>query len=107
MALVLVDTQKVGVTIQPVDARGNPAPVENVVWATSNEAIAALDVAEGGLSAVVKAVGALGSVQVTVTADAKIGEGEVLVQGVLDIEVIAGQAVTVQIVAGTPEEQTL
>lgn len=104
--LTLTDSQKVGLAIQPVDARGNPAPVDGAPqWSVSDEALLRLDVALDGLSAELYAVGPLGNAQVTVAADADLGAGVTTIQGVLDVTVTGGQAVSLAIAAGVPEEQ--
>lgn len=83
--------------IVPVDAAGNVAPVENIVWASSDEAIVSVVPSEDGLSAVFTAVGPVGNAQLTVTADADMGEGVTNITGTLDVQVIAGDAVAFQI----------
>lgn len=106
MALTLTDLQKFTASVQPVDARGNPAAVEGAPqWAVSDESILAITPAEDGLSAVVVAAGPLGNAQVTVTADADLGEGVTTLQGILDVTVIASEAVALTIAASTPENQ--
>jgi hypothetical protein len=105
--LILTDTQKCALAITPVDVKNNPAPVEGVpVWASSDEGAVAVDVAADGMSAVVRAVGPLTpGVQISVSADADLGEGVVPVVGLLNVQVVASQAVSVAISAGAPEEQ--
>ncbi len=104
--LTLTDSQKVGLSIQPVDAKGNPAPVDGAPqWAVSDEALLTLQVADDGLSAELFAAGPLGNAQVTVSADADLGAGVTTIQGILDVTVVGGQAVSLAIAAGTPEEQ--
>jgi hypothetical protein len=105
MALVLTDTQKVALSIAPVDAAGNPAAVEEVTWEVSDSAVLTLAVAEDGLSAEVVTTGALGTAQVSVKADALIGEGVEELTGLLDIEVVADKAVSLGVTAGTPESR--
>jgi hypothetical protein len=106
MSLVLKDDQKCALSIVPLDAAGNPAPVDaNPVWAAkgANPEILALIPSEDGLSCQVVTVGPLGTAQVEVTADALIGEGVVPLVGLLDVEVVGGQAVSLSINAGAPE----
>jgi len=107
MAFILPDTKKVPLTVGFVDAAGNPATVEGApAWASSDEAIVTIsDVAADGLSAFAVAVGPLGTAQVSVTADADLGEGVVPVIGVLDIEVAASQAVSAAVAAGEPVDK--
>jgi hypothetical protein len=102
--LTLKDTEQVSLTLDPRDARGNPAPVENARWTVSDPTILALTA--NGLQATVLAVGPTGSARVTVTVDAKIGAEQKDLVGMLDVDVVAGEAVSVGIAAGTPVEQT-
>ncbi len=106
MALVLTDIQKVKLSISPKSAAGNPAPVDGVPsWSVSDASVASIVVADDGLSAEVLTTGVLGFVQVTVDADADLGEGVETITGVLDIEVKASAAVTLDIGAGAPENK--
>lgn len=106
MALLLTDTQKVTLTIQPVDAKGYPARLDGVpVWTVSDTAVANLVPSVDGLSCEVLA-GFPGTAQVVVEADADLDEGEVRVlQGTLDLIVEAGEAVNLTVTAGVPTEQ--
>lgn len=102
--IVLTNTQKVAVTIQPVDSLGNPALVEGVpVWSVSDPNLLTLDVAADGMSGFVVTVGPVGLAQVNVSADADLGEGVTTITGLLDVEVIASEAVTFNITTGIPE----
>lgn len=104
MALVLTDEQRVSLAVAFVTAAGNPARVDGVpVWASSDETILIVEPSADGLSAVATTVGPLGTAQVSVHADADLGEGVREVVGVLDIEVQAAEAVSASIAAGTPE----
>lgn len=102
-ALVLTDEQKVELALAPKTAAGNPATLDGApAWSISDPAVADLVVAEDGLSAVVLAK-ALGSAQVSVVGDADLDEGEVReISGVLDIVVVAAEAASLGISAGTP-----
>lgn len=102
--MVLTDVQKVTLSVQPLDGAGNPAPVDGApVWASSDETLVTLAVAADGLSAVATAVGPLGHVQVSCSADAQIGDGVTTITGTLEIDVVASQATTLAISAGAPE----
>lgn len=105
MAIQLTDIQKVTLSISAVDAAGNPAPIENALWASSNPSVLTITENPDGLTAVAETVGPLGNAQIQVSADARIGEGEVVLQGVLDVEVIASEATALNIAAGTPESR--
>jgi len=102
--LTLTDIQKVSFTISIVDVVGNPAPVQGVpVWASSNPEFVSLTVADDGMSAVAEAVGPLGSAQISVTADADLGGGVTPLVGIVDISVIASDAVSLSLLPGIPE----
>lgn len=105
MPLILTDSQKVHLSVSPVNAAGNLAPVEAPVWSSSDESVVVIVVGEDGLSADVVTTGKLGSAQVRFSCDAKIGEGESALLATLDVQVVAGQAVNVVINAGTPVER--
>ncbi len=77
------------------DAKGFPAPLENVTYTSSAPEIAAVDAA--GL---VTPVG-VGLAQINVTADARIGPEEKVLTGLVEITVVAGEAVTLD-VGGAP-----
>lgn len=91
--------------MQPLDAKGNPAPVDNVAqWQTANPDVVRLVEASDGVTCMCMAV-ALGDTQVSCTADADLGEGVRPITGLLDVSIRAAEAVSMGIVAGTPEEQ--
>lgn len=103
--MILTDTQKVTCTIDPRNIKGNPAPVDGVPqWSSSNPAVATVTPSDDGLSATVTAVG-VGVTQISCVADADLDAGETReITGVLDVDVRPSEAVTLGIVAGTPEE---
>lgn len=92
--------------IRPVDALGNPALVDGApTWDQSGHFD--LMPGEDGMSAVVRPHGALGNGQVSVTCDADMGAGVRPINGVLDIEVVAGEAVGVSIEMGPVQPVTM
>jgi len=102
----MTNSQQLTATIQPVDKKGNPAAIDGVpVWASSDETIITVVPASDGLSAVVAAVGPLGSAKVSVTGDADLGPGVSSIFGTLDVTITQGQAVGFKITAGEPTEQ--
>lgn len=104
MALALTDEQKVALSIEPKTAAGNPARLDGVpVWSVSDAEFLTLEVAPDGLSAVATTTGKLGVCQIQVTADADLGDGVRELTALLDIQLVAAEAVTLGIVAGTPE----
>jgi hypothetical protein len=104
--MIITDTQEVDLTIQPMDAKGNPAQVDGIPeWVSSDPLIATVVPAVDGLSCVVKAANNLGHVQISVSADADLGEGTEALQGVLELDVVAGKAVALSVIVGEPREQ--
>lgn len=102
---ILPDDQQVAVTVAFVDKKGNPAAVDGIpTWASSDETIVALTANADGMGANLVA-GATGSCQISVTGDADLGVGVVPVVGTLDVQVVAGAAVTAIITPGTPQPQ--
>jgi hypothetical protein len=102
----MTNSQKATATITPVDAKGNPAAVDGVPeWASSDETILTVTPAADGLSAVVAAVGPLGSAKVSVSGDADLGPDKKPIFGTLDVSVTQGQAVGFKIVLGEATEQ--
>ena len=104
--LVLTDSQQVSLGIAVTDKKGNPASIDGApVWASSDSSVATVEPSADGMTAVAKAVGPLGTAQISVTADADLGEGVKSIVGTLDVQVVGGQAVAIGLNAGTPEEQ--
>lgn len=102
MALVLNADQKVKLTITPVDAYGNLSVVENVTWESSDPSV--LGVEELSSTEVFAvAQGPTGDAQIVVKADARIGEGEVILTGVVNVTVLPAEAVSLSVAAGSPE----
>lgn len=103
MSLTLSTVQQCDLSINPVDAKGNPAAVDGApVWASSDPTVVSL-VASGTTATIVAQKP--GTAQVTVSADADLGTGVTTITGVLDVIVVAAQAVAIDIKAGTPVTQ--
>ena len=99
----LTDSQKVVLNVGAVSAAGNPAPLEGVTVTSSDETVVTVvGGAEG--SFVLSSTGKVGTSQIVVSADARIGEGEVPLTGSEVIEVVGGEAVQVALTFGAPEE---
>lgn len=100
----LTDTQMVSGTIQPLDKKGKPAPVQagSSVFSSSDSSVITVDSVD--LSVTVKAVAA-GTAQVRWSADADLGDGVVTISAAEDFVVTGGQAVSAGFTFGTPTEQ--
>jgi hypothetical protein len=106
-SMLLKATQECDVTVAYQDSLGNPAQVQGPPeWATDSPSLLALVVAADGLSAVVRATGSVGTGQVTAKADADLGDGVTEIIGVLDFEVVAGDAAVVVLNAGEAREKS-
>lgn len=87
--------------IEVKDKFGNLAKIEGAPqWALTDSTLATLEVMEGGMSAVLKPVGAVGSLKVQVSCDADLSEGVKTILGELEVELLAGEAVVVAITPG-------
>lgn len=105
MSVTLTVTQQVELFLQPVDARGNPAPVDGIpTWETSDSNLIDLIPSIDGLSAVVKARGGVGHVQISAVADARLGPDVRTIAGILEIDLVPAEAVALGLVAGAPTE---
>jgi hypothetical protein len=98
----LRDDENVVLTIQPVDNKRKPAPVDGVpVWAGSDDTVLTVAAAADGMSATVSGVSP-GTARVVVTADADLGAGVTPIVGSLAFNVTGGAAVAVIITASAP-----
>lgn len=90
------------VSIKPVDAYGVPAKVDGIpVWAVADPATAEIQVADDGMSALlVPSVPLLDGGQLSVTADADLGDGIKTLTGTLEFSVVASEAVGLGIAIG-------
>jgi hypothetical protein len=102
----LKDNQEFDVAVTFQDAGGQPAGVQGTpTWTSDNEAVLTVAPAADGLSAVVSAVGPVGTAQLSVSADADLGEGTTTITGVLDVEVIAGDATLIVLNPGPARDK--
>lgn len=104
--ITINENQKVLLTAQPLSQKGNPAPIDGAVtWTvTAGSQFVSLTPVDN-FSVYAVAVGPLGLATVQAQADADLGTGVSLIIGNIDVEVVGGQAVTLNIIAGTPELQ--
>jgi len=106
--MLLPDDKTVSATVAFKDTKGKPAKVDGVpVWASDNEDAATVVAADDGMSAVVSP-GALTSPEpwtanITVTADADLGEGVVPIIGTGSVTVTGGAASIIEVKFGTPQ----
>jgi hypothetical protein len=101
-AFKLPDTRQAALSVSPVDALGVPAPIDGIPeWASSDETVATVAVSEDGSSIVVTPASPvkLGITQVSASFDADLGEGVVTITEIIEIEVVASQAVGATITA--------
>lgn len=106
MDLVLNNEQKCLLTINPLTAGGNPAPVDGAPqWATADATIATVEPAADGLTCTVRSGDVAGTTTVTVTADADLGDGTQTLSEVVNVIVVQAQASTLGVTAGTPEQE--
>lgn len=105
MAYTLPSDMFVTAQIAYQDASGNPATVDGAVtWSSSDSTIVAVvGDAQDSTQCRIEAVGPVGSAQITATADADLGSGTRSLVTLLDVTVVAGEAVTGSItITSTP-----
>lgn len=103
MLITITNEQKVEVTLAPLTAAGNPATLDGApVWAVVEGGDATLEVAEDGLSAFLVSGAADVTSQITVTADADLGEGVVTLTDTIDLVVVAAPANALGLVVAAP-----
>jgi hypothetical protein len=104
--LILPITKQVTASIQPVDAKGNPAQIDGMAsWSSSNPQIANItNVSSDSLKADIVPAGTLGTCQINVQADADLGSGTKSITGLLDLTTVAGEAVGFTISTSEPQD---
>jgi len=103
MATVISITseEKIPVTLAPKTAAGNPASVENPVWSVLS-GDATVEPSADGLSAYLVS-GASGINEISVTADADLGEGVVEISSDITLAVTSPLAADLGITVGAAE----
>lgn len=104
LVMNLPDNMKFQVTVQALDAKGNPAQLDGEpVWTAATPETVDVVTDETGTWVVAK--GPLGPYHVDVAVDADLGEGVKQLFGFVEGEVIASEAVVVNVVPGplTPQ----
>lgn len=101
--MFLKNTNNLPLSVSFKDASGNVAAVDGAPeWAVTDASLAELVVSPDGMSAVLSPLGPVGALKVQVKVDADLGEGVKVILGELDVDVLGGEAVTVEIAAGEP-----
>lgn len=95
------NTQKLPFTITSKDVNGNPQPVENFKAEVLNDADLTIEMNADGISGFVVSGDTLGTSQVKFSADAQLGDGEVIIEETHDIIVTNPQAVSLGTTFGT------
>lgn len=100
-ANLLSDSQKAPMVLKPVDAAGNPAVVEGIAWASTDDTIIAVapDATDPTKCDAVT-TGKLGLASVRCDFDAKIGDGVTPLSATADFEIVAGEAVSAGLEVG-------
>jgi hypothetical protein len=95
MAYTLPVDHEVEVQVAYVDAKGNPAVVDgDPVWSSSDETIITVTAdTTNAMQAMVTPVGPIGNAQVKVEADADLGAGTKSLITLMDVTIVAGEAV--------------
>jgi hypothetical protein len=108
MALTMTSTQQATGQVQPVDIKGNPAQVEagTVEYTIDDPSIAeVIEDPDDETKFTVRALGPVGVTQLTIRADADLGEGVKHIETFAAIEITPAGAVGFGVTFGTPTEQ--
>jgi hypothetical protein len=101
---MLTDSQEVSFNVTGQSAAGNEAPLENVQVVSSDPSVVAVSgSAESGF--ILSSQGRVGVAQINIQADARIGDGEKILTGTEEIQVVSGEAAVLRPVFGTPTEK--
>ena len=94
MAYTLPGDKEVLVQVSYVDADGHPATVDGpVTWLSSDENIAIVIPQTDDKQAIIRPTDDIGNVQISVAADADLGSGVRQLVTLMDVTVVAGEAV--------------
>lgn len=107
MAVTLTTAQQVRGTVQPVDRQGKPASVEtgSVSYVSSNPDVCTVDEDPDDETKFTVVAHAPGVAQISVIADADLGEGVTTISTFAAVEVLPEGAVGFGIQFGPPEDQ--
>jgi hypothetical protein len=100
--LQLTDSQKVRVQVTGLDKKGQPATIPSVSFSSSDANVASVVQDPGDPSSADVSAGVPGACQIK--ASATLADGSTA-EGVLDITVVGGAAVSLSLTAGAPSEQ--
>ncbi len=99
--ITLRDDFVLPLVVAGADKKGKAAPLENLTFTSADENLATVDGTGLVTPGALEGVALPATVQITVKADAIIGDGEADLLGTVDIQIVGGQAVTLS-VGGTP-----
>jgi len=102
ISVTMNDQEMTVLTIAPTDADGDPAAVENVVWTTNNPDVVSLTTGSDPLTCQVYSRGVLGQAEITVEADADLGEGMSPLTETAYVTVIQSMATDLNLFAAAP-----
>ena len=104
MDVTMNEAQKIKITLNPVNAKGAAAKVDGVPAWTVGSGDATLVVADDGMSADIVS-GTPGTSQVSVIADADLGQGNKPISDLVNVTVTALEAVSLNLSAGEPVDK--
>lgn len=102
MEITITNEQKVKVTLTPTTATGKPAELEDIKWEVQS-GDSTVEASDDGLSATLISSDSPGLTSILITADADLGDGEVEVQELIELNVEGALAANLGLTVGTPE----
>lgn len=88
------------------DSEGNAAPLEGIVFTSSDEAVISIEQSAADPAECTVHAEGIGTAQFQALADARIGEGSVPLTAIETFEVVAAEAVSAGMSFGEPEPDT-
>lgn len=102
MLVTITSEEKILATLAPLTAAGNPAQVDGTPAWEVVSGDATLEVSEDGMSCYLIS-GSVGNSQITVTADADLGEGVRNITDTIDLAVVSAEASSLGLNFGVAE----
>jgi len=104
--ITINENQKVKLTANPVTAKGNPAVIDGpVTWQVVSGSNFITLTPVDNFSVYAVAVGPVGVATIKASADSDLGTPVSIISNTITVEVVAGPAATLNIIAGNPEQQ--
>lgn len=103
--ITLTDVQEVSLLVAGESAAGNPAALEGIAVTSSDETVITVSTGEAENEFWLSSTGKVGTSQIQVKADARIGPGVSELLGVETLNVVGGEAIKLNLQFGEPSDR--